>query len=89
MALGLLRGDGRFIAPIEAHLRSLTRSIRQNDFVRAQANLVLVDQAIDDKHTELQALKKVSPNHLVVRLAGPLIEEEYKTSSELKGALSN
>ena len=62
---------------------------KRPDFVRAQANLVLVDRAIADKHAELQALKKVSPNHLVVRLAGPMIEEEYKTAQELKGALTN
>jgi hypothetical protein len=28
----------------------------------------------------------MSPKHLVVRLAGPMIEEEYKTSQELNSA---
>ena len=56
------------------------------DFVRAQANLVLVSDSIEKRYTELQALKRVSPNHLVVRLAGPLIEEEYQTAQQLKGA---
>ncbi len=79
----------RYIDPARTEKLLKETLAKRPDFVRAQANLVLVDQAIDDKHTELQALKKVSPNHLVVRLAGPLIEEEYKTSSELKGALSN
>jgi hypothetical protein len=31
----------------------------------------------------------MSPTHLVVRLAGPMIEDEYRTSQELKGAISN
>jgi hypothetical protein len=55
------------------------------DLVRAQADLVLVSDGIDAQYAELQALKKVSPNHLVVRLAGPMIEEEYQTAKELQG----
>ncbi|MGD8825371.1 MAG: hypothetical protein PVI24_10345 [Myxococcales bacterium] len=55
------------------------------DFVRAQANLVLVSDSIEKEYAELQALKKMSPNHLVVRLAGPMIEEEYQTAEQLQG----
>jgi hypothetical protein len=62
---------------------------KRPDFVRAQANLVLVTENIEEKYAELQTLKQMSPNHLVVRLAGPMIEQEYKTSQELKGILSN
>jgi hypothetical protein len=62
---------------------------KRPDFVRAQANLVLVNENIEEKYAELQTLKQMSPNHLVVRLAGPMIEQEYKTSQELKGILSN
>jgi len=59
---------------------------KRPDFVRAQANLVLVDENTVDKYDELQRLKATSPNHLVVRLAGPMIEEEYKTAQELGAA---
>ena len=37
---------------------------------------------------ELQRLKAMSPNHLVVRLAGPMIEEEYQTTKELDSAFA-
>ena len=57
------------------------------DFVRAQANLVLVDEGTEAKYEELQRLKAISPNHLVVRLAGPMIEQEYQTSRELDTAI--
>ncbi|MEM8606431.1 MAG: hypothetical protein AAGF92_04975 [Myxococcota bacterium] len=57
------------------------------DFVRAQANLVLVDRNIEEKYAQLQKLKAMSPNHIVVRLAGPIIEEEYTTSQQIKSAV--
>ncbi len=62
---------------------------KRPDFVRAQANLVLVDEGTEAKYEELQRLKAISPNHLVVRLAGPMIEEEYKTLQELKATQPN
>lgn len=62
---------------------------RSPEFVRAQANLVLVDRNIDEKYAQLQKLKAMHPNHIVVRLAGPIIEEEYVTSQQLKNALPN
>jgi hypothetical protein len=55
------------------------------NFVRAQANLVLVSDSIENQYRELQELKRLRPNHLVVRLAGPIIEEEYQTAQQLKG----
>ena len=62
---------------------------RRPDFVRAQANLVLVDRDIEGTYTQLQKLREMSPNHIVVRLAGPMIDEEYNTAQQLKGALQN
>jgi hypothetical protein len=59
------------------------------DFVRAQANLVLIDEGTEAKHEELQRLKAMSPNHLVVRLAGPMIEDEFRTTQELDAARLN
>ena len=78
----------RYVDPARTEQLLKETIAKRPDFVRAQANLVLVDQAIEDKYAELQALKKMSPTHLVVRLAGPMIEQEYQTSQELKGAFS-
>ncbi|MGB5285719.1 MAG: hypothetical protein WBN29_14490 [Polyangiales bacterium] len=78
----------RYVDPARTEQLLKETIAKRPDFVRAQANLVLVDQAIEDKYAELQALKKLSPTHLVVRLAGPMIEQEYQTSQELKGAFS-
>ena len=79
----------RYVDPARCEMLLRQTIAKRPDFVRAQANLVLVNENIDEKYAELQALKQISPNHLVVRLAGAMIEEEYKTSQELKGALSN
>lgn len=62
---------------------------RRPDFVRAQANLVLVDRDVDDTYAQLQKLREMSPHHIVVRLAGPMIEQEYVTAQELNNALKN
>ena len=77
----------RYVDPARCEMLLKQTIAKRPDFVRAQANLVLVNENIDEKYAELQALKQLSPNHLVVRLAGTMIEEEYKTSQELKGAL--
>ncbi len=79
----------RYVDPARCEMLLKQTIAKRPDFVRAQANLVLVNEDIDEKYAELQTLKQMSPNHLVVRLAGPMIEEEYKTSQELKGVLSN
>jgi hypothetical protein len=79
----------RYVDPARCEMLLKQTIAKRPDFVRAQANLVLVNENIDQKYAELQALKQLSPNHLVVRLAGTMIEEEYKTSQELKGALSD
>jgi hypothetical protein len=79
----------RYVDPARCEKLLKETLARRPDFVRAQANLVLVDEGTEAKHEELQALKAMSPTHLVVRLAGPMIEDEYRTSQELKGAISN
>jgi len=60
---------------------------RRPDFVRAQANLVLVNEDVEQRYAELQKLKAKSPRHIVVRLAGPMIESEFQTVKEIEGAL--
>jgi hypothetical protein len=79
----------RYVDPARCETLLKETLTKRPDFVRAQANLVLVDQGVEAKHAELQALKAMSPTHLVVRLAGSMIEEEFKTSQELNQALSN
>lgn len=76
----------RYIDPRRAEKLLKETLAKRPDFVRAQANLVLVDQSTKDKYDELQRLKALSPNHLVVRLAGPMIESEYVTLQELEAA---
>jgi hypothetical protein len=79
----------RYVDPPRCEKLLKETLVKRPDFVRAQANLVLVDEGSAAKYEELQRLKAMSPNHLVVRLAGPMIEEEYKTAQELEGAFSN
>jgi hypothetical protein len=79
----------RYVDPARCEKLLKETLAKRPDFVRAQANLVLVDQGIEAKHEELQALKAMSPMHLVVRLAGPTIEQEFQTSEELNSAFSN
>lgn len=79
----------RYVDPARCEKLLKETLARRPDFVRAQANLVLVDQGVEAKYEELQALKAVSPQHLVVRLAGPLIEQEHKTAQELNEAFAN
>lgn len=79
----------RYVDPVRCEQLLKETLAKRPDFVRAQANLVLVDQGVEAKYAELQALKELSPTHLVVRLAGPAIEQEFKTSQELKSAIKN
>ena len=55
------------------------RTALKNDpqFVRAQVQLVLVAPSLGQRYDELQALKKLSPDHQLVRWAGPGIEEAW------------
>jgi hypothetical protein len=75
----------RYADPARAEALLRETLVKRPDFVRAQANLVLVSETADQKHAELEKLERVSPNHLVVRLAGPMIKEEYETTRELRG----
>ncbi len=75
----------RYVDPARCEQLLKETLAKSPDFVRAQANLVLVDQGAEEKYEELQRLKAMSPNHLVVRLAGPMIEGEYQTYKELQG----
>jgi hypothetical protein len=79
----------RYVDPVRCEQLLKETLAKRPDFVRAQANLVLVDQGVEAKYAELQALKELSPTHLVVRLAGPAIDQEFKTSQELKSAIKN
>jgi hypothetical protein len=79
----------RYVDPARCETLLKETLAKRPDFVRAQANLVLVDQGTEAKHEELQRLKQLSPTHLVVRLAGPMIEDEFQTAQELNSAFSN
>jgi hypothetical protein len=79
----------RYVDPARCEQLLKETLAKRPDFVRAQANLVLIDEGTEAKYEELQALKTISPTHLVVRLAGSMIEDEYKTSKELNSAFSN
>ena len=79
----------RYVDPARCETLLKETLAKRPDFVRAQANLVLVDQGTEAKHEELQRLKQLSPTHLVVRLAGPMIEDEFQTAQELNSAFQN
>lgn len=75
----------RYVDPARCEVLLRETLVKRPDFVRAQANLVLVGDTAEAKYEELEKLERISPNHLVVRLAGPMIKEEYRTAQELKG----
>jgi hypothetical protein len=79
----------RYVDPGKAKELLEETLARRPDFVRAQANLVLVDRNVEATYAQLQKLRETSPQHIVVRLAGPMIEEEYVTAQQLKNALQN
>lgn len=59
---------------------------KRPDFVRAQAYLVLVDRDVEEQYAQLEKLREMNPDHLVVRVVGPLIEEEYVSAQQLQRA---
>lgn len=79
----------RYVDPGKAKELLEETLARRPDFVRAQANLVLVDRNVEATYAQLQKLRETSPQHIVVRLAGPMIEEEYVTAQQLRGTLQN
>jgi hypothetical protein len=60
------------------------RSALQTDpaFIRAQAQLVLIAPTILEQHAELMNLKAMSPDHQLVRWAGPGIETAWNAAVE-------
>ena len=54
----------RYVDPAKCEQLLKETLAKRPDFVRAQANLVLVDQGVEAKHAELQTLKAMSPTHL-------------------------
>ncbi len=54
--------------------------------VRAQARLVLVQDDVAASHAELVNLKAVAPEHPIVRITGPTIEDEFALSQSFARA---
>jgi tetratricopeptide (TPR) repeat protein len=52
---------------------------RDPDFMRAEVQLLLLQQDIPDAYRQYQALMKRSPQHQIVRWAGPVITRSYET----------
>jgi len=61
-------------------LEALT--VEEPQLVRAQAQLVLLYEHIEDVRAELAQLRSVSPHHFVVRLVGQAIDDEWAGSRE-------
>jgi len=59
---------------------------RDPGYVRAQARLLLTARDVEQRHAELEALRALSPNHVVVAVVGPSIEEEYRVAMEIRAA---
>jgi len=53
---------------------------------RAQAKLTLVEDGIDAKYAEFEALEALAPQHPIVWLAGPSITSDYQLSASFRKA---
>lgn len=60
---------------------------RDPQFVRAQAQLVLVQTNIFEQKKELEKLRAMAPDHQIVRWAGPGIDEAYQVAFERQQAI--
>ncbi len=60
---------------------------RDPQFVRAQAQLVLVQTNIFEQKKELERLRAIAPDHQIVRWAGPGIDEEHQAAQERQEAV--
>lgn len=60
---------------------------RDPQFVRAQAQLVLVQTNIFEQKKELEKLRAMAPDHQIVRWAGPGIDEAYQVAAERQQAI--
>jgi tetratricopeptide (TPR) repeat protein len=69
----------------------LYRQALENDpqFVRAQAQLVLVQTNVFEQKKELEKLKAIAPDHQIVRWAGPGIEQAFEEAQERQAAIQN
>jgi hypothetical protein len=56
------------------------------DFARARAQLVLLQDDVEQRYQQLQQLKAVNPKHALIVLQGREIEQEYQTSRALRSA---
>lgn len=54
--------------------------------VRAQAELVLIQDTIFLRHQELVKLRAMNPHHPIVTIAGPAIDEEFQVATALRNA---
>ncbi len=60
---------------------------RDPQFVRAQAQLVLVQTNIFEQKKELERLRAIAPDHQIVRWAGPGIDEAHQAALERQEAV--
>lgn len=56
----------------------------QPKLVRAQATLVLVQDSVAQTYAEMQRLRQLSPDHFLVRIAGKIVDENYRVAAELQ-----
>jgi hypothetical protein len=56
------------------------------DLARARAQLLLLQDDAEARYQQLEALKRLNPQHALVLLEGHQIEAEYRTAMELRAA---
>jgi tetratricopeptide (TPR) repeat protein len=69
----------------------LYRQAVENDpqFVRAQAQLVLVQPNVFEQKKELEKLRAIAPDHQIIRWAGPGIEQAHSDALERQQTIQN
>lgn len=60
---------------------------RDPQFIRAQAQLVLVQTNIFEQKKELEKLRAIAPDHQIVRWAGPGIDDAHQVALERQQAI--
>ncbi|MBI1947303.1 MAG: hypothetical protein HYS27_16535 [Deltaproteobacteria bacterium] len=76
--------DGDAVEAIKLYRQALERDPQ---FVRAQAQLVLVQTNIFEQKKELDKLRALSPDHQIVRWAGPGVDEAFQAALERQQAV--
>lgn len=56
------------------------------DLARARAQLVLLEEDIDNRYQQLQKLKGINPHHALIVLEGHALERDYETAKALRDA---